>query len=128
MPTYEEHIEGLTQIDITATSSPSTDDLTEILKNAVIELGYENKSGSILYSGNETLRKGNFYFLGANPGGHSDQSNSKYPDTILNQVLRKNSYPSFNEYFDGKWKRSGSRSSLPGSLDMSMNRLRQSSL
>ena len=36
MPTYEEHIEGLTQIDITATSSPSTDDLTEILKNAVI--------------------------------------------------------------------------------------------
>ena len=85
-----------------------------MLKNAVIELGYENKSGSILYSGNETLRKGNFYFLGANPGGHSDQSNSKYPDTILNQVLRKNSYPSFNEYFDGKWKRSGSRSSLPG--------------
>ena len=28
-----------------------------MLKNAVIELGYENKSGSILYSGNETLRK-----------------------------------------------------------------------
>jgi hypothetical protein len=88
--------------------------MISMLKNAVIELGYENKSGSILYSGNETLRKGNFYFLGANPGGHSDQSNSKYPDTILNQVLRKNSYPSFNEYFDGKWKRSGSRSSLPG--------------
>ena len=78
--------------------------MISMLKNAVIELGYENKSGSILYSGNETLRKGNFYFLGANPGGHSDQSNSKYPDTILNQVLRKNSYPSFNEYFDGKGK------------------------
>ena len=36
MATFEEHIEGLTQIDIGASTSPSTSDLTEILKNAVI--------------------------------------------------------------------------------------------
>ena len=36
MATFEEHIEGLTQIDIGASTSPSTSDLTEILKNAVV--------------------------------------------------------------------------------------------
>jgi len=36
MATFEEHIEGLTQIDIGASTSPSTSHLTEILKNAVV--------------------------------------------------------------------------------------------
>ena len=88
--------------------------MVNILKKMVCDLDYEHKSGSILYSGNETLRKGNFYFLGANPGGHSDQNNNKFPDTISNQLLRKNTYPSFNEYYDAKWKKNGSKTSLPG--------------
>ena len=36
MATFEEHIESLTQIDIGTTTSPSTSDLTEILKDTVV--------------------------------------------------------------------------------------------
>ena len=36
MATFEEHIEGLTQIDITATSAPTINELTEILKEGLI--------------------------------------------------------------------------------------------
>ncbi len=36
MATFEEHIEGLTQIDIGTSTSPSTSDLTEMLKNSVV--------------------------------------------------------------------------------------------
>ena len=88
--------------------------MINILEKIVYNLDYDHKSGSILYSGNETLRKGNFYFLGANPGGHSDQNSNKFPDTIANQLLRKNTYPSFNEYYDAKWEKNGSKTSLPG--------------
>ncbi|MBC8221714.1 MAG: hypothetical protein H8E92_03010, partial [SAR86 cluster bacterium] len=34
------------------------------------EIRYAEEPGSILYSGDETLKKGENYFLGANPGGH----------------------------------------------------------
>ena len=36
MASFEEHIEGLTQIDITATSAPTINELTEILKEGLI--------------------------------------------------------------------------------------------
>ena len=36
MATFEQHIEGLTQIDITASSAPTIDELTEILKEGLI--------------------------------------------------------------------------------------------
>lgn len=88
--------------------------MINILERKICDLDYEHKPGSILYSGNETLRKGNFYFLGTNPGGHSDEKNNKFPDTIANQLLRKNTYSSFNEYYDAEWKKSNSRTSLPG--------------
>ena len=68
------------------------------------EIGYAGEPGSILYSGDETLKKGENYFLGANPGGHSDEQLGKFADTISNQLSRKNSSPSFNEYFDASWK------------------------
>ena len=45
----------------------------ELIKDKLKEIGFNNQPGSILYSGNETIKKGKFYFLGANPGGHSDQ-------------------------------------------------------
>ena len=58
--------------------------------------GLQDQSGSIIYSGNSTLKKGDFYFLGTNPGGNR----LDYPDTILNQVkLSKEK----NEYTDGNW-------------------------
>ena len=66
------------------------------LKNLLLESGLEEESGSIIYSGDSTLRKGTFYFLGTNPGGNTPD----YPDTILNQV---NFSKERNEYFEGNW-------------------------
>lgn len=68
------------------------------------EIRYAEEPGSILYSGDETLKKGENYFLGANPGGHSDENVGNFADTISNQLYRKNSSSSFNEYFDASWK------------------------
>ena len=50
------------------------------LKKLLLETGLEEESGSIIYSGDSTLRKGSFYFLGTNPGGNR----LNYPDTIFN--------------------------------------------
>ena len=41
------------------------------LKNLLLKTGLEEESGSIIYSGDSTLRKGTFYFLGTNPGGNT---------------------------------------------------------
>ena len=54
------------------------------------------ESGSIIYSGNSTLKKGNYYFLGTNPGGN----NLDYEDTILNQLRLSGEK---NEYYEGNW-------------------------
>jgi len=86
----------------------------ELIKKKLEEIGFNNQAGSILYSGNETIKKGKFYFLGANPGGHSDQKLGKYPDTVENQLLRKNTSSDFNEYFDARWQIRGREPSAPG--------------
>ena len=66
------------------------------LKNLLLETKLERESGAIIYSADSTLKKGDFYFLGTNPGGNRPD----YPDTILNQVkLSKEK----NEYIDGNW-------------------------
>ena len=66
------------------------------LRELLLNTGLQDESGSIIYSGDSTLKKGLFYFLGTNPGGNR----LDYPDTILNQVeLSKEK----NEYFDGNW-------------------------
>tara|TARA_B100000676_G_scaffold284896_1_gene312983 strand:+ start:569 stop:760 length:192 start_codon:yes stop_codon:yes gene_type:complete len=49
----------------------------ETIKNKLESLGISQEKGSIIYSGNETLKKGRFYFMGINPGGHSDEYSSK---------------------------------------------------
>ncbi len=69
--------------------------ILDILKDT--DLG--KRGGALLYSGNKTLSKGDWYFLGSNPGGHNDQFSSN--DTIENQLLR--GQEDFNEYFDGEW-------------------------
>ena len=86
----------------------------EKIKNKLESLGISQEKGSIIYSGNETLRKGRFYFMGINPGGHSDEYSSKFPDTIKNQLLRKNTNENFNEYLDGKWQNKNTKATLPG--------------
>jgi len=61
------------------------------------DTGLENESGSIIYSGDSTLRKGECYFLGQNPGGNAEVYAG---DTILNQLLNSGE---FNEYLEGYW-------------------------
>ena len=43
------------------------------------------RSGSVLYSGDQTIKDGDWYFLGSNPGGHDDENGI---DTIENQLLK----------------------------------------
>tara|TARA_X000001036_G_scaffold193094_1_gene182086 strand:+ start:481 stop:1227 length:747 start_codon:yes stop_codon:yes gene_type:complete len=66
------------------------------LKNLLLETKLERESGAIIYSADSTLKKGDFYFLGTNPGGNR----LDYPDTILNQVKLSREK---NEYTDGNW-------------------------
>jgi hypothetical protein len=61
------------------------------------------RSGSVLYSGDETIQNGDWYFLGSNPGGHDDE---KGADKIEDQLLKHNKSKSFNEYFEGEWTNS----------------------
>ena len=51
------------------------------------------RSGSVLYSGDETIQNGDWYFLGSNPGGHDDE---KGADKIEDQLLKNNKSKSFN--------------------------------
>ena len=38
MATFETHIEGLTQIDITSSSAPTQDELTQFLQEAIVDI------------------------------------------------------------------------------------------
>ncbi len=58
--------------------------------------GLQDKSGSVIYSGNSTLREGNYYFLGQNPGGNAEVYAG---DTIISQLLQSGE---FNEYYEGE--------------------------
>ena len=58
----------------------------------------ENKPGAIIYSANSTLVKGDFYFLGQNPGGNDEDKYGE--DTILNQLVNSGEH---NEYTEGNW-------------------------
>ena len=68
----------------------------EEIKKLLEETKLQDKPGSIIYSADSTLKKGDFYFLGTNPGNN----NLDYPDTILNQVELSGEK---NEYIDGNW-------------------------
>lgn len=61
---------------------------------------YAEKSGSVFYSQESTLKPGPYYFLGLNPGGGP---NPKDPGEYLkNNLLPRNDG---NAYFDEKWAR-----------------------
>jgi|TARA_B110000263_G_scaffold229733_1_gene223729 hypothetical protein len=74
------------------------------------EIEFNKEPGSILYSGNETLTEGDYYFLGLNPGGNTNISVSS--DTVMNQLRRKDT--NFNEYFQGIWKERNKPATSPG--------------
>jgi hypothetical protein len=61
-----------------------------------------NQSGKLLYSSVSTLKKGNFYILGLNPGGNPKEIS----ETILENLdnLRQNKKGAYqNAYIDEKW-------------------------
>ena len=68
-------------------------EIEELLKDT----GLQSESGSVIYSGNSTLTKGDFYFLGQNPGGNAEVYAG---DTIISQLLKSGE---FNEYLEGEW-------------------------
>ena len=90
------------------------DNTLERIASKIKEIGIADEPGSVLYSGNETICKGDFYFMGANPGGHSDQFSDGIEDTVINQLSRKYVPSSFNEYFDAKWQKSKGKPTAAG--------------
>ena len=74
------------------------DHISKILKR-LEDIGLSDRSGALLYSGNETIKKGDWYFLGSNPGGHEEKFEKE--QTVKSQLLKSDS--TFNEYFDGEW-------------------------
>ena len=71
------------------------------INKLLIKTGLNKRPGSLLYSANSTLKKGDWYFLGSNPGGSSDQFENSQEDTIENHLLRKEE--NFNEFMEGIW-------------------------
>ena len=80
------------------------------------DIGFSEEPGSILYSGNETLVEGDFYFLGENPGGNTNLSVAN--DTVMNQLKRTDK--TFNEYFQGIWKQRNPSPSPPGGATLQL--------
>jgi hypothetical protein len=70
------------------------EEIPEIAKRNLADL--LNKSGSILYSSHETLKPGNVYLLGFNPGGAGGNQLSNNIENLLNNES--------NAYLDESWK------------------------
>tara|TARA_B100001094_G_scaffold283984_1_gene297121 strand:+ start:14491 stop:15201 length:711 start_codon:yes stop_codon:yes gene_type:complete len=87
------------------------------IEKIIIESGLAERSGGLLYSSYETLRKGDWYFLGQNPGGEID-SEDEY-DKIIKHIY--NSDPCFNAYFDEKWEDKQGRICSAGSQHHQVN-------
>ena len=72
--------------------------MIEKIKKLLESTNLQDQPGSIIYSADSTLKKGDFYFLGQNPGGNDVEKYGK--DTILNQLLYSGEH---NEYIQGNW-------------------------
>ena len=79
--------------------------MKERIKKLLESTNLQDQPGSIIYSADSTLKKGDFYFLGQNPGGNDVKKYGE--DTILNQLLYSGEH---NEYTEGEW--TGSKGKL----------------
>lgn len=70
----------------------------EEIKKLLKATNLQDKPGSIIYSADSTLKKGDFYFLGQNPGGNDEKKYGE--DSIMNQLLYSGEH---NEYTEGEW-------------------------
>jgi len=71
------------------------------LNSLLEETGLSDVSGKLLYSGADTLRAGELYVLGFNPGGDAENGYMTVSEHL------KNLKPAFNEYLDGRWGKPG---------------------
>lgn len=70
--------------------------LKEFISNSHKQLSLiEEFPGEVVYSSNETFRKGKFYFLGLNPGGEGYISIKEHLDTFSTKID--------NDYLDAIW-------------------------
>ncbi len=97
--------------------SPQVDLHISEINKIIIKNGLHDRAGSLLYSGYETIKKGEWYFLGQNPGGHADSQDEN--DKIVKQINRTNK--SLNEYFDGQWMSKQGYICSPGSQHHQVN-------
>ena len=73
-----------------------------IKKENLISLGKETlplileKQGELIYSSHETLKKGDIYLLGLNPGGEGFTTINKHLEGLLDKTT--------NSYLDESWK------------------------
>lgn len=81
------------------THLPMDKEKLERVEELLLATKLQNERGSMIYSADSTLTKGDFYFLGQNPGGNDEAKYGK--DTILNQLLYSAEH---NEYLEGEWK------------------------
>lgn len=79
-----------------------TDRVTRILNQGNLPV---DTNGAILYTTFDTVRKGDYYIIGLNPGGNPNQPNDKYPlysDMTFEKSLKICKHPKYNEY-DESW-------------------------
>lgn len=60
-----------------------------------------NKDGEMLYSSHETIKKGDVYLMGLNPGGEGLNSIASHIDKMLTKTT--------NSYLDEEWENGGGR-------------------
>lgn len=68
------------------------------LRNIATIPGLEEKSGSVFFSGRETLRPGLVYFLGINPGGRPDDDDRR--EWIRNNILPRHGENAYYEAWE----------------------------
>jgi hypothetical protein len=95
--------------------SPNERNVTAVVRKAEESLGkILEASGTILYSSCETLTRGKFYFLGLNPGGSGENTNT------IQMSLEKLATSPGNAYLDEEWG-SASRKFAKGAHPLQQN-------
>ncbi|MDA8516772.1 hypothetical protein [Citrobacter sp. Igbk 16] len=93
--------------------------LTESLKHHLS--GHLERSGSILYSAGSTLKSGDVYLMGFNPGGNDDDPACKYP--TISEMIDALTERTTNAYLDEGWTSKGDKAPLQKRVTWLLNAL-----
>jgi hypothetical protein len=92
--------------------------VTDFVREAEVQLSsLLSESGKVLYSAASTLKQGDIYVLGFNPGGDPAHSDSRSIGESLYGLPSKMS----NDYFDESWARPTGKPFRPGSHPLQRN-------